>query len=117
MPNNRRKAVRIVLIAILITLTIVCIFAYRNLGLWLVVSDPLPQSLDAIFTFAGDNDRIPYSKQLCKRYPKALWIVSYPSKNLRDSLSAQGFDTSRIVMVDTGNTFSEADCYVCAKNV
>jgi uncharacterized SAM-binding protein YcdF (DUF218 family) len=95
-------------IAVLVALAVL---AYGNLGLWLVVSDPLPQSLDAFFTFAGDNDRIPYSRQLYARYPNALWIISDPTKKVVDSLSTQGFDTSRIVVVDTcKNTFSEVDC-------
>lgn len=83
-------------------------FAFRNLALWLVVSDPLPQSLDAIFTFAGDVHRINYSKELYNRYPGAQWLLSYPSRRITVPLKRDGFDTSRIAVVDTcKNTHSE----------
>jgi hypothetical protein len=75
--------------------------AFRNLAEWLVVSDPLPQSLDAVFTFAGDVHRINYSKELFNRYPHAKWLISYPSKKIAIPLKHDGFDTSRIAIVDT----------------
>lgn len=75
--------------------------AFRNLAAWLVVSDPLPNSLDAVFTFAGDVHRINYSKELFNRYPQARWLISYPSKKIVVPLRRDGFDTSRIAIVDT----------------
>jgi len=83
-------------------------FAFRNLALWLVVSDPRPQSLDAIFTFAGENNRITYSKKLFTAYSHALWINSYPSMKITIPLAKEGLDTSRILIIDTcKNTSSE----------
>jgi uncharacterized SAM-binding protein YcdF (DUF218 family) len=82
--------------------------AFRNLAVWLVISDPLPQSLDAVFTFAGDVHRINYSKELFKQYPQSKWLISYPSKKIAVPLKRDGFDTSRIVIVDTcKNTTAE----------
>ena len=113
MPVTRTKPLRIILVTLAGALIVVCAVTYRHLGMWLVVSDPLPPSLDAIFTFAGDNDRIPYSKRLYLQYPKALWIVSDPTKKILDSLYAEGTDTARIMVVDTcKSTLSEADCIV-----
>jgi uncharacterized SAM-binding protein YcdF (DUF218 family) len=83
-------------------------YAYRHAGMWLVVSDPLPDSLDVIFTFAGENERIAYSKQMFSRYPKSIWVLSYPGKKIILPLAREGFDTSRIYIVDTcRNTASE----------
>lgn len=85
-----------------------CWIVFRNLAVWLVVSDPLPQSLDAIFTFAGDIHRLNYSKELFNRYPQAQWLISYPSKKIAVPLKRDGFDTTRITIVDTcKNTHSE----------
>ncbi|HUI93318.1 MAG TPA: hypothetical protein VLX68_13810 [Chitinivibrionales bacterium] len=87
----------------------VAAYAYCNLALWLVVSDPLPPSLDAVFTFAGETARIIYSKELFSRYPRSQWLISYPSKKIAGPLGKKGLDTSRIYIVDTcRNTNSEA---------
>jgi uncharacterized SAM-binding protein YcdF (DUF218 family) len=96
----------------LFILAAVCVIgwiAFRHFALWLVVSDPLPPSLDVIFTFAGETHRIIYSKELYCRYPNAQWVLSYPTKKITVPLSRDGFDTSRIIIVDTcKNTNSEA---------
>ncbi len=87
-------------------------YAFSNLALWLVVSDPVPQSLDAIFTFAGETHRIIYSKELFAAHKQARWLISYPSKRIAKTLGKGGLDTSRITIVDTcKNTSSEA-CFV-----
>jgi uncharacterized SAM-binding protein YcdF (DUF218 family) len=68
----------------------------------------LPDSLDVIFTFAGESGRITYSKQLFTRYQKSIWVLSYPGKKIIVPLAREGFDTSRITVVDTcRNTASE----------
>jgi uncharacterized SAM-binding protein YcdF (DUF218 family) len=90
---------------------------FRHAGLWLAFSERLPDPLNVIFTFGGENDRVNYSKQLLKNHPEALWIVSYPRKNIIVPFSREGLDTSRIFVVDTcKNTFSEVDCVVKLAN-
>lgn len=90
-------------------IVVVGLLAFRNLALWLVVSNPLPPSLDAIFTFAGDNHRMNYSKELFAKYPTARWLISYPSKRIAGPLKRDGIDTSRVEIVDTcKNTNAEA---------
>jgi len=79
--------------------------------MWLVVFDPLPEKCDIIFTFAGENDRISYSKELFKKYPKSLWILSYSKKTIKNVLYKENLDTTRIIIIDTcKNTFSEVKC-------
>jgi uncharacterized SAM-binding protein YcdF (DUF218 family) len=103
-----RKKLAIVLLSLFVALVLSGWLAFRNLAVWLVVSDPLPQSIDAVFTFAGDLHRITYSKELFNRYPQARWLISYPSKKIAIPLKRDGFDTSRIAIVDTcKNTSSE----------
>jgi hypothetical protein len=104
--TKRKKAT--ILAGACIIIVVIGWFAFRNLALWLVVSDPLPPSLDAVFTFAGDNQRIIYSKKLFAKYPQALWINSYPSMKITIPLAKEGLDTSRIFIIDTcKNTSSE----------
>jgi uncharacterized SAM-binding protein YcdF (DUF218 family) len=84
------------------------IYGFRNLGAWLVVSDPLPSSLDVFFTLGGEDSRLVYSQELYARYPRAIWLISYPSAAISRALKKEGFDTSRIAVVDTcQNTRSE----------
>jgi uncharacterized SAM-binding protein YcdF (DUF218 family) len=105
MKSKRRRPL---LLASCIIVILVCTISYRNLASWLVVSDPLPKSLDAIFTFAGESHRIVYSKELFLRYPASTWILSYPTKKILVPLSKGRADTSRIVVVDScKNTNSE----------
>ncbi len=105
----KRKNSALILVPLLVAPLALAAFAFRNLALWLVVSDPLPQSLDAIFTFAGETARIVYSKELFASYKRARWLISYPSKRIARTLGKGGLDTSRITIVDTcKNTRSEA---------
>jgi uncharacterized SAM-binding protein YcdF (DUF218 family) len=100
---------RIAIVCSVVLLIALGWFAFRNLATWMVVSDPLPQSLDVIFTFAGDNQRLIYSKELFAKYPQARWIISYPTKKIAIPLKKDGFDTSRIQIVDScKNTNTEA---------
>ncbi len=108
-----KTKIRITLGILLLICITLLVLAYRHLGMWLVASDPLPPSLDAYFTFASDNERIIYSKHLYKRYPAALWVLSYPRKRILVPLRKAGLDTSRIVVIDTcANTSSEVACIV-----
>jgi uncharacterized SAM-binding protein YcdF (DUF218 family) len=104
-----RKKTRVVLPGFAIVLVLAGWIAFRNLALWMVVSEPLPPSLDAIFTFAGETHRMMYSKELYARYPGSRWIISYPSKRIAIPLNKDGFDTARISIIDTcKNTYAEA---------
>jgi uncharacterized SAM-binding protein YcdF (DUF218 family) len=99
----------IVIVSSVFLVAALFLLAFRNCALWLVVSDPLPPSLDALFTFAGETNRMVYSKELFTRYPGSRWIISYPSKKIAIPLNKDGFDTSRIMIVDTcKNTNAEA---------
>jgi hypothetical protein len=107
MPTMKIKQLGSIL-SIVIILVIVGWFAFRNAAFWLVVSDPPPQSVDALFTFAGENARITYSKKLFSEDSTALWMLSYPSNKIAIPLAHEGLDTSRIYVVDTcKNTKSE----------
>jgi uncharacterized SAM-binding protein YcdF (DUF218 family) len=107
----KRKKAALVLVPALVALVLAA-YAFCNLALWLVVSDPPPHSLDAIFTFAGETHRIIYSKELFAAHKQARWLISYPSKRIAKTLGKGGLDTSRITIVDTcKNTSSEA-CFV-----
>jgi len=89
--------------ATVIALAIGAIHAFRNLGLWLVVSDPEPERLDVIFTFGGGRQyRVRYSRELYLRHPGAVWIVSGREevKHLR-RMAASGLDTTRVVRVES----------------
>jgi hypothetical protein len=40
------------------------VFAFVNLGNWLLISDPEPKTIDLIFTFAGEPLRFDRSTEL-----------------------------------------------------
>lgn len=97
-----------ILVACIGIIIAVGISAFRHLGAWLVVTAPLPPSLDVLFTFSGEDSRVVYTKEILPKYPKALWFLSYQTKGIRNSLVKQGFDSSLIEVVDTcANTRSE----------
>jgi uncharacterized SAM-binding protein YcdF (DUF218 family) len=107
---KKTRSLKIVFFAgcVFVAATLCGYYVFRHLGVWLAVSDPLPPSLDAVFTFAGEGNRIQYSRKLYDRYPGALWILSYPGKKILVPLAREGCDTRRIAVVDTcKNTFSE----------
>jgi uncharacterized SAM-binding protein YcdF (DUF218 family) len=97
---NNKKTLALIL-GLLIVFAVIGLFVFKNLALWLVVSDPVPQSLDIIFTFGGEDSRVTYSKSLFLQNPRAEWVLSYNNKKVVHSLAQEGFDTSRIVLVDT----------------
>ena len=74
-----------------------------NIGNWLVVSDPLPTRLDYVFTFAGQNPRMTYSRELMERFPDAHWILSDFHHIYSRILARNGFDMSRVSIVDTAS--------------
>jgi uncharacterized SAM-binding protein YcdF (DUF218 family) len=104
---NHKKTL-VLLFSLLIVFTAIGLFVFKNLASWLIVSDPVPKSLDVIFTFGGEDSRITYSKSLFSKNPRALWIISYENRKLVQTLGKEGFDTSRIRIVDTcTSTFAE----------
>jgi uncharacterized SAM-binding protein YcdF (DUF218 family) len=100
----KRSPRRLVIPAIAIAL-LVCgaVFTILNIGEWLIVSDPLPARLDFIFTFAGQNPRLTYSKELMERYPDAHWILSDFNHVYSRILTRNGFDMTRVSTVDTAS--------------
>ena len=104
---NHKKTLALI-VSLLIVFAVIGLFVFKNLASWLIVSDPVPKSLDVIFTFGGEDSRIAYSKSLFSKNPRALWIISYENRKLVQTLWKEGFDTSRIRIVDTcTSTFSE----------
>jgi uncharacterized SAM-binding protein YcdF (DUF218 family) len=100
----KRLPLRFVIPAIAIAL-LVCgaAIVVTNIGDWLVVSDPLPPRLDYVFTFAGQNPRLTYSRELMERYPDAHWILSDFHHFYSRILARNGFDMTRVSAVDTAS--------------
>jgi hypothetical protein len=88
-----------------------CCFIFRNLDAWLEVSDPLPNSLDLLFTTSGEETRFRYSKKLFSQGRVSFWLLSYPTSAIADSLRKENFNIKRIGVVDScANTQSEIAC-------
>jgi len=102
--------------ALLLILILFCgigIFCFLNLGKWLIVSDSPADPVNVLFTFAGENTRITYSKHLFRKNSDALWIISYPSSKIKAALSRDNLDTSRICIIDTcTDTKAEVACII-----
>ncbi|HEX3019821.1 MAG TPA: ElyC/SanA/YdcF family protein [Chitinispirillaceae bacterium] len=103
------KSFGIALIFFLLTL-ILCLFMFINAGRWLVISDPLPENLDLIFTFAGEHERVAYSKELTSKYPRSFWMLSDYKNGYARLLRKSNFNMSIVQIVDTcKNTVSEVN--------
>jgi uncharacterized SAM-binding protein YcdF (DUF218 family) len=85
------------------------VFAFRHLGTWLIVSDPLPDRVDVIFCFGGESVRVRYSLELAERYPDAHVIISAFNKSrYQNDFRIARLGPSRFSFVDTcSNTFAE----------
>jgi hypothetical protein len=84
--------------------------AVLGFGSWLVVSDPVPQHLDIVFTFAGEAERVAYSRELVERFPRSHWILSDYKDGYQRILRKEGFDMTRLNAIDTcTNTYAEVD--------
>ncbi len=89
---------------------VLCLFLLLNMGRWLVISDPVPENLDLIVTFAGEQQRVAYSRELSMKFPKSFWILSDYKNGYSRLLRRSNFDMSRVHIVDTcKNTVSEID--------
>lgn len=98
---NKRTLLFIILALFVITASAFGVIAFRHLGTWLIVSDPLPKKLDVIFTFSGGSNRAPYAKELFIKYPESFWVLSYPNSSFLKKPENKDLDTSRITIVDT----------------
>jgi hypothetical protein len=84
------------------------LFLFLRAGALLVVDDPVPRRLDVIFTFAGENQRVTYSRDLTERFPSAHWVLSDFYHLFSHILERDGFAMSRVTFLDTcTNTLSE----------
>jgi uncharacterized SAM-binding protein YcdF (DUF218 family) len=95
-------------LAALIALAGCLAFIFIKVGPWLAVADAFPARLDIIYTFGGENIRISYSRELMRRFPEAHWVISDYSHRYARMLQRQGFDMSRVTILDTcRSTISE----------
>lgn len=90
----------------------VSIHTCRNLAFWLFLSDPLPENLNYICTFAGSSEREPYTIELLKLYEDAIWVVNTNNPLLKKWASQKGIDSSRIIITPKCNsTLEEIYCF------
>jgi hypothetical protein len=95
----------VLLFAMLLVSTVIFL---RNAGTWLLISDTVPERLDMVFTFAGENVRDAYSRELMQRFPDAHWLMSDYKEGYSRILRRENYDMSRVSIVDTcKNTLSE----------
>jgi len=86
------------------------LFLFLNIGTLLTVEDPVPARLDVIFTFAGENQRVFYSRKLSERFPGAHWVLSDYFHMFSHILERDGFPMARVSILDTStNTLSEVN--------
>ena len=89
---------------------VLCLFMLLNMGRWLVIYDPIPENLDLIVTFAGEQRRVAYSRELAMKFPQSSWILSDYKNGYSRLLRKSNFNMSRVHIVDTcQNTVSEID--------
>lgn len=89
---------------------VLCFFLLLNLGRWLLIYDPIPENLDLIVTFAGEQQRVAYSRELSMKFPQSCWILSDYKNGYSRLLRKSNFNMSRVHIVDTcQNTVSEID--------
>ena len=98
-----KKKVRLLFIVSLGSAAVACaaMAFFFKAGTWLFVNDPLPAHLDVLFTFGGENARVAYSRGLMERIPGARWVLSDYFHQYSRILSREGFDMSRVTIIDT----------------
>lgn len=107
LPHLKRRTV-ILSLSVFSAILIAAVFLFISLGNWLIVTDSPPQDLDVICTFAGDRQRVTYSKELMAVYPSAHWLLSDYKNGYGRILLHNKYDMSRVTVVDTcSNTVSE----------
>jgi uncharacterized SAM-binding protein YcdF (DUF218 family) len=94
---------KLILIFILIltpAINIALLQGYTNAAQWLYVRSPLPEKIDYLCSFAGNESRDIYALQLYKRY-KPVWIASTSDrKYFLMRAYRNGVDTSKIIVTD-----------------
>ena len=97
-------------IAVFFAVLAITLIIFRQLGDWLIAADPPPPRLDVVCTFAGDRQRVVYSKELMFRHPEAHWFLSDYKNGHGRLLQKNSFDMHRVTIVDTcNNTVSEVN--------
>jgi hypothetical protein len=84
-----------------VLLACAALFCCLTIGRWLAVSDHLPNRIDVVFMFFGENHRFSYSRGLMERFPGATWVMSDNFRQYSRVLSREGFDMSRVAVLDT----------------
>jgi uncharacterized SAM-binding protein YcdF (DUF218 family) len=96
----------LVIVPLLIGATVL----FFGIGSWLLVRDPEPQRLDIVFTFAGENARMAYSRDLMERHTGAHWVLNDFHHLYSRILSRNGFAMERVSVIDTAShTLSEVN--------
>ena len=96
--SKKTRLVYFPAIALFVCAAAACCF---TLGGWLAVNDPVPPRLDVLFMFGGENARFSYSRGLTERFPGARWVMSDNFRQYARVLSREGFDMSRVTVLDT----------------
>lgn len=100
MDKKKKYSPYIIIVGIVLLLCAALLFFFKA-GTWLFVIDPLPDRLEVIFTFGGENARVAYSRELMERFPGARWVLSDYFHQYSRILSREGFDMSKVAVVDT----------------
>jgi uncharacterized SAM-binding protein YcdF (DUF218 family) len=84
------------------------LFCCLTIGRWLAVRDPLPERVDVVYMFFGENARFSYARGLMERFPGAHLVMSDNFRQYSRVLSREGFDMTRVTALDTcRSTLSE----------
>lgn len=80
----------------------------RRAGTWLVVEDPVPPHLDAIFTFSGEGIRTHYTEvALLPLFPRATWFLGQSGHAFLARPSAGSRPGARTFLTDASSTREE----------
>ncbi|NLG16607.1 MAG: DUF218 domain-containing protein [Fibrobacter sp.] len=108
--KNHKKTFNLFIVILLILVSVFLVISFRNVGRWLIISDAVPPHLDIVFTFAGENVRVSYSKELMSRFDDARWILSDYKDGHSRLLRKGNYDMSRVIVIDScKNTYSEVN--------
>lgn len=107
MKTDKRKKLVVGVIGIIVTAFLLWLFLLKA-GSWLLVSDPVPERLDIVFTFGGEGARVKYSRELMDRFSGAHWYISDYRQGYTRLLRRDGYNMKRVSHTDTcSSTLSE----------